>query len=249
MFLLVTLWLSQVMIDFERIIAIINCNQQRMRIITQGKGKKAETWLSNILIDGKVISWLLMTDFSTVSTSANPVGEKGKEWLCFIENYCPQLTVFMRNGWTCLEKTCRPSFRTISVWQDCSWGRVCLEVLWVALLVCPASAQWAFIPFKLLHPLQSLSSPNPAKAPWGGPFLWYYRAWAERNGAYDRNPVSVSHSHSLSDLKSFLLMKAQLIHQLSLAFWYSQMKRVPVSPASGWSDVTPRVLTASFPAW
>lgn len=98
MFLLVTLWLSQVMIDFERIIAIINCNQQRMRIITQRKGKKAETWLSNILIDGKVISWLLMTDFSTVSTSANPVGEKGKEWSCYTENYCPRLLVFIRNG-------------------------------------------------------------------------------------------------------------------------------------------------------
>lgn len=78
MFLLVTLWLSRVMIDFQRIIAIINCNQQRMRIITQRKGKKAETWLSNILIDGKVISWLLMTDFSTVSISTNPVGKEGK---------------------------------------------------------------------------------------------------------------------------------------------------------------------------
>lgn len=148
MFLLVTLWLSQVMIDFERIIAIINCNQQRMRIITQRKGKKAETWLSNILIDGKVISWLLMTDFSTVSTSANPVGEKS----CYKENYCPRLTVFIRNGWTGLEKTCRLLFGTNSVWQDCSLGWACLEGLWVVLLVCPGSAQWAFIPFKLLHP-------------------------------------------------------------------------------------------------
>lgn len=238
MFLLVTLWLSQVMIDFERIIAIINCNQQRMRIITQGKGKKAKTWLSNILIDGKVISWLLMTDFSTVSTSANPVGEKGKEWLCFIENYCPQLTVFMRNEWTCLEKTCQPSFRTI-----------CVTRRQLGLSVFRSAVSCAFgLPCKSpvsLHPPQALASPNPAKAPWGGPFFWYYRAWAERNGA----PVSVSHSHSLSDLKSFLLMKAQLIRQLSLAFWYSQMKRVPVSPASGWSDVTPRVLTVSFPPW
>lgn len=65
------------MIDFEKIIAIINCNQWRMRIITQRKEKIAETWLSNILIDGKVISWLLMTDFSTVSTSSNPVGRGG----------------------------------------------------------------------------------------------------------------------------------------------------------------------------
>lgn len=48
--------------------AIINCNQ-RMRIITQGKGKKAETWLSSVLMDG-VISGRLMTDFSTVSTQA-----------------------------------------------------------------------------------------------------------------------------------------------------------------------------------
>lgn len=152
MFLLVTLWLRQVMIDFERIIAIINCNQQRMRIITQRKGKKAETWLSNILIDGKVISWLLMTDFSTVSTSANPVGEKGKEWLCYKENYCPRLIVFIRNGWTGLEKNCRPSRRTISVWQDCSLGGACLERLWIVLLACPGSAQLAFIPFKRLHP-------------------------------------------------------------------------------------------------
>jgi len=98
MFLLVTLWLSKVRIDFERIIAIINCNQQRMRIIMQRKGKKAETWLSNILIDVKVISWLLMTDYSTVSTSANPVGEEGKEWSCCKENYCPQLIIFIRNG-------------------------------------------------------------------------------------------------------------------------------------------------------
>lgn len=50
--------------------AIINCNQWWMRIITQGKGKKAETWLSSVLMDGEVISWLLMTDFSTVSTQA-----------------------------------------------------------------------------------------------------------------------------------------------------------------------------------
>lgn len=114
MFLLVTLWLSQAMIDFKRIIAIINCNQQRMRIIMQRKGEKAETWLSNILIDGKVISWLLMTDFSTVSTSAKSVGGKGKEWLCYTENYCPQLTVFLRNR-KGLEKSCRPSIRAISV--------------------------------------------------------------------------------------------------------------------------------------
>lgn len=50
--------------------AIINCNQWWMRIIIQGKGKKAETWLSSVLMDGEVISWPLMTDFSTVSTQA-----------------------------------------------------------------------------------------------------------------------------------------------------------------------------------
>ena len=58
------------MIDSERIMAIINCNQWWMRIITQGKGEKAETWLSSVLMDGEVISWPLMTDFSTVSTQA-----------------------------------------------------------------------------------------------------------------------------------------------------------------------------------
>lgn len=31
---------------------------------------KAGTWLSNTLIDGKVISWWLMADFPTVSTSS-----------------------------------------------------------------------------------------------------------------------------------------------------------------------------------
>lgn len=45
-----------------------------------------------------------MTDFSTVSTSASPVGEKGKEWLCYKKNYCPQLIIFIRNGWIGLEK-------------------------------------------------------------------------------------------------------------------------------------------------
>lgn len=146
MFLLVTLWLSQAMIDFKRIIAIINCNQQRMRIIMQRKGEKAETWLSNILIDGKVISWLLMTDFSTVSTSAKSVGAKGKEWLCYTENYCPQFAIFIRNR-TGLEKTCRLSIRTISVWQNCSLGWACLEMPWAVLLGCSASTRWAFIPF------------------------------------------------------------------------------------------------------
>lgn len=69
------------MIDSERIMAIINCNQWWMRIITQGKEKKAETWLSSVLMDGEVISWLLMTDFSTVSTQALiPVGRRRKKW-------------------------------------------------------------------------------------------------------------------------------------------------------------------------
>lgn len=105
-----------------------------------------------------------------------------------------------------------------------------------------------------LHPLQALASPSisfipkPCQSTLGRAIFVILQGMSRAEGAYDRNPVSVSHSHSLSDLKSFLLMKAQLIHQLSLAFWYSQMKRVPVSPASGWSDVTPRVLTASFPA-
>lgn len=60
--------------------AIINCNQRWMRIITQGKGKKAETWPSSVLMDGEVISWLLMTDFSTASTEALiPEGRRRKE--------------------------------------------------------------------------------------------------------------------------------------------------------------------------
>lgn len=61
--------------------AIINCNQRWMRIITQGKGKNAETWPSSVLMDGEVISWLLMTDFSTASTEALiPEGRRRKEW-------------------------------------------------------------------------------------------------------------------------------------------------------------------------
>lgn len=60
--------------------AIINCNQWWMRIITQGEGKKAETWPSRILMDGQVISWLLMTDFSAVSTQALiPEGRRRKK--------------------------------------------------------------------------------------------------------------------------------------------------------------------------
>jgi hypothetical protein len=55
------------MIDSRRIMAIINCNQWWMRIITQAEGE-AKTWLSSALMDGEVISWPLMTDFSTVST-------------------------------------------------------------------------------------------------------------------------------------------------------------------------------------
>lgn len=61
--------------------AIINCNQWWMRIITQGKEGKAETWLSSVLMDGEVISWPLMTDFSTVSTQALiPEGRRRKKW-------------------------------------------------------------------------------------------------------------------------------------------------------------------------
>lgn len=65
-----------------------------------------------------------MTDFSTVSTSSNPVGEKGKEWSCYTENYCPRLIIFVRNGWTGLEKTSWPSFRTIIHPRDkaAAWG-------------------------------------------------------------------------------------------------------------------------------
>lgn len=168
MFLLVTLWLSQAMIDFKRIIAIINCNQQRMRIIMQRKGEKAETWLSNILIDGKVISWLLMTDFSTVSTSAKSVGGKGKEWLCYTENYCPQLTVFLRNR-KGLEKSCRPSIRAISVTG--------LQ-LGVSLFGSAVSCALGLLNKHAvsLHPLLGPASPNLTKTIWRRLVWGYYRA-------------------------------------------------------------------------
>lgn len=58
--------------------AIINCNQRWMRIITQGKGE-AGAWLSSVLMDGEVISWSLMTEFfSSQHTGFNPRGEKKK---------------------------------------------------------------------------------------------------------------------------------------------------------------------------
>lgn len=60
---------------------IINCNQWWMRTITQGEGGKAETRLSSVLMDGEVISWPLMTDFSTVSTQALiPEVRRRKKW-------------------------------------------------------------------------------------------------------------------------------------------------------------------------
>lgn len=233
MFLLVTPWLSQAMIDFKRIIAIINCNQQRMRIIMQRKGEKAETWLSNILIDGKVISWLLMTDFSAVSTSAKSVGAKGKEWLCYSENYCPQLTISLgieqawkkpadyRSGPSLCDRT--------AAWDERVW-KCCELCSWFALQAHGEPSSPSRSCFSKPH------QKNTERASLG--------ILHEQNSTYDRNSVS----HRLFDLKSFPLMKSQLTYQLYFALWYSQLKWVPVSPALGWSDVTPHVLSVVLPS-
>lgn len=128
-----------------------------------------------------------MTDFSTVSTSAKSVGAKGREWLCNTENYCPQLTVFIRNR-TGLQKSCRPLIRTISVWQDCSLG-------WGVWKCCELCSWFA---------LQAPREPSSPSTPW-----IFYRAWAEQSRTADRDPVSVGHSDRLFDLKTFPLMKSR----------------------------------------
>lgn len=176
-----------------------------------------------------------MTDFSTVSTSTNPVGEKGKEWSCCKESYCPQLIVLIRNGWTGLGKKKHwLSFRTISAWQGCGVGWLLLEWLWVG--------SWLA--------LEVPNYPSPCSSSWtpkswqnvlGGPHLLW--AWAEWNGRNNRNPVSERPWDDLADLKSSMSMKALLIYLWNFGIvlpWYSedpQMKQVP----------EPRVLFASFP--
>lgn len=161
----------------------------------------AETWLSNILIDGKVISWLLMTDFSTVSTSTNPVGEKGKEWSCNKESYCPQLIVLIRNGWTGLgkKKHCHSGLSLhdkAAAWAECFWNdsELALALPWK----CPI----------ILHLIQAPELLSPDKMSWEG-HIWYGHEW---NGRNNRNPIPARPWDDLADLESSLSMKAWLIY-------------------------------------
>lgn len=55
-----------------------------------------------------------------------------------------------------------------------------------------------------LHPLLGAASLNPTKTPQRGLVWGRYRAWAEQNHTYDRNPVSAGHSDRQFDLKIFL---------------------------------------------
>lgn len=85
--------------------AIINCNQRWMRIITQGKGE-AGAWLSSVLMDGEVISWSLMTEFfSSQHTGFNPRGEK-KKGMATLLLISPQIFMWFQPGpcpsaWLC----------------------------------------------------------------------------------------------------------------------------------------------------